>query len=194
VCNNCQMVYKWYDINNVMASSQQCRTSINDFCTTNKNNAWCQCWDPSNTNPQACKLFKSIFGGNSAYLDNLSEDELAEIKKKYGLLDNVACEVVVNNNKNNWQSTTVVNEPNPKDVDVQLPFPDASLAQSANKKPVLDYYQKNIMPLNQQNSEAAKYDLSGMKITNDFSTKPPVPTNGSNPYFEKFLKVLMPSS
>ena len=191
VCNNCQMVHKWYDINNVMSSSQQCKTSINDFCTSNKNNPWCQCWDPSNANPQACKLFKGIFGTNSSYLDHLTEAELAEIKKKYGLLDNAACEIVVNNNKNNWKNTTDVDEPKPKDVEVQLPFPSH---QTSQKKPVLDYYQKNIMPVNQKSSEAEKYDLSGMKITNDFATKPPVPTNGSNPYFEKFLKVLMPSS
>ena len=192
VCNNCSMVHRWYNTNDFINSTPNCKSSINDFCNANKNNQWCQCWDPINSSSTQCKLFKSIFDGNT-YLNNLSPDELAEIKKKYGLLDNVSCQSV-SNQQQQWQTPSSVNEPNQQDVEVTLPFQDPSIvAPASSKKHIIDYYQKNIMPQNPSKSDS-QFDLSGMKIAKDYASQPPQNTNNtSSPYFDKFLKVLMPS-
>ena len=213
VCNNCQGVHRWYNTNDIMQSSPQCLTSINDYCTTNKNNAWCMCWDTNNTNynTQHCRLFRGIYGGANSLLDNLSTEELAEIKNKYGLVDNQSCQIVANAQAS-WKSTKDIQEPSSDDVQVQLPIVDDQIPPPKTKKTIVDYYQKNMLPLNQPGyslggtnvaPSTANFDLSGMKVFNDYQDQQ-IPKNSlisssssnntNNNYFDKFLKVMMPSS
>jgi len=97
-------------------------------------------------------------------------------------------------NNQEWKSTSTVNEPSSKDVEVVLPFQDPAFT-GQSKKPIIDYYQKNILPQNPMSKNTdSQFDLSGMKINKNYEHQPPPSTNNtSSPYFDKFLKVLMPS-
>ena len=204
VCNNCQTVQRWYNVNDVVNSSQQCRMSIDTYCKANKNNSWCSCWDANsvNYNLPNCKLFRSIYSGTESLLDTLTDAELLAIKNKYGLVESNKCDIQLN--QGTLQPTRDVAEPSDDEIEVKIPLED--LNPNLNKRPVLDYYQKNIMPLNQPEFTPSVggstivdpgFDMSGMKMFNAQSqqSQPTIGSGGiaSSPYFDKFLKVLMPS-
>lgn len=88
VCNSCSTVNKWNSMEQLLGASAQCKSAINEFCMGNVNHPLCKCWNNQNTtyNSDSCKMFKGIFNEISTFLDNLNQNDLEYIMKKYGLI------------------------------------------------------------------------------------------------------------
>lgn len=87
-CNSCASITSWCDPAQISLAPQECKKSIDTFCSTNPKDPFCKCWDKNSSyyNTDSCKLYRSIFGSKDNYLNYLSIDDLDYIKKKYKLL------------------------------------------------------------------------------------------------------------
>lgn len=87
-CDACSSINKWNDMSQLINANTTCRKAINDFCALNTNNPLCKCWNNSSPmyNTDNCKLYRSIFSGTNACLDDLTQDDLDYMRAKYGLI------------------------------------------------------------------------------------------------------------
>jgi hypothetical protein len=88
-CKACTSVSDWTNHQNIITSSQTCRTAIDAYCTTNTSNQYCVCWDSNNAaySTPECVHWRSIFSANAALpsLSNLDATALAQLKQQYNL-------------------------------------------------------------------------------------------------------------
>ena len=121
VCNLCDNITNWADINDVITNaSPACLIAIDKYCKENPTESICSCWNPStaNYNSKSCKMYRAIFDPDGLgdtnnsnpkvcslqdLLDdssnlNISEEQMKEMKKKFKLCD---CSVTNANSENN---------------------------------------------------------------------------------------------
>ena len=107
VCNICDNISNWADINEILKNATpQCLVAINNYCKENPSESICGCWNP--TLPQyetkACKSYRGIFDPDGALNETscsfedifnkntqISEEQMKEMKKKFNLCD---CDIV----------------------------------------------------------------------------------------------------
>lgn len=93
VCQSCNTVTKWTDMNQIISAPASCREAINEFCKVNTKHVLCKCWDQSYSGYQtdSCKMYRNIFNPQSRMYDNITKDDLLYIKDKYKLINPEDC-------------------------------------------------------------------------------------------------------
>jgi len=221
-CNQCSSVNKWYSTNNIINSSQQCRTAINDFCKVNTKNSWCKCWDPNfaSFNSQQCQLYRAVYGGKKSILDNLTDQEIEELKKKYGFVTSQDCEASLAKRQQQqkeevWNKIKDVHEPSREQVHVKAPI--SPKHKKCKKKTVVPIMKKlkEIVPShhkhekhshrshhnNNSSSDEEEEDIIHKEKDMMKALKHYTENNNNNgatlptkdlSYFDKFLKIVIP--
>jgi hypothetical protein len=150
VCKNCQSVNKWYDVNDVVNSNEQCKKSINEFCTSNPKHHWCKCWDSSlgMYNSVNCQLFRSIFAGKESLLETLSDADLGLIMSQYNLITNEDCKKNTDSAvQQTWKQTKNIGETMPDRVKIVLPHDEDQPIKDSNGN-IINYYAEGDPSLN----------------------------------------------
>ena len=183
VCQDCQ-ISNWQDMNSIITASQQCRTSINDFCKGNPSHAWCKpCWNANSKtyNTENCLSYRSVFAGKNIMFENLTPEELSAIAKKYSLVSQEECTKV--KEKKDAKSKEV----KPQDIKVEIPI-DIDESESEDetdhslyhrrRKPrgenydiITDY--RKLQKVNNDDGQSVRERKVKMKVTKD--VLPPIP-------------------
>ena len=86
VCQACN-INDWTDFQNLLQSSPECKSAIDEYCSKNIKDPRCRCWDPL-VNTSECKAYTSIFRQTACLnVDNIDIEMLSKIKTKYNLCD-----------------------------------------------------------------------------------------------------------
>jgi hypothetical protein len=201
VCKKCQSVDKWYDVNDIVNSSDICKKSINDFCTINQKHYWCKCWDSSGPlyNSANYQLFRSIFNGKETIFDSLSDIDLASIKAKYNLITTQDCTNLTKAQELTWRDINKINEPQKDKITIKLHDKDIISNRKKTGKNIINYYSETDPSLDPQ-IESTSSIQNDYNIYQDIEKKiDPTQTiafketNSEDSYFNKFLKIIMPN-
>ncbi len=97
-CDKCGKIKEWNDFSNILNTEKECLTTIDNYCSLNTTHQLCRCWDKKyeKYNSIACQNWRNIFKNKpSLTLDNLTKENLEQIKKKYQLLTATAIEKAI---------------------------------------------------------------------------------------------------
>jgi hypothetical protein len=89
ICANCIDVKDWTNPTDIVLSSDNCKSAINNFCIQNQTHSFCKCW---RSNTQACTNFTSIFKkSNQSIIDNFEKNDISYLKEKWKLTNKDDC-------------------------------------------------------------------------------------------------------
>lgn len=189
----CSTVINWNDMQQIVGSSSQCKESIAKYCSTNTTNTSCKCWDINSSiyKTDACRQYRNLFSTDSNAFDDLTNDNLLYIKKKYNLINPEDCpkpitapDFITNQYKDyDWNKLKVY-----LDSNAIVSSSNSNVAISSNDFSVTNFFKEDPY-------------LNDNTIVNDIiQPSKPLQTTISTPkqqksdtFFNKFMKVIIPS-
>jgi hypothetical protein len=96
-CKTCGSVADWSKVENVLSADKQCRGAVDAYCTKNKKDDFCACWDKTSSlyNSPQCQNWRNIFKDIvPTNLGQLSPEDIEKLKKMYGLIEASKCQQV----------------------------------------------------------------------------------------------------
>lgn len=189
----CSTVINWNDMQQIVGSSSQCKDSISKYCSTNTTNNSCKCWDTNSTiyKTDACRQYRNLFSTDSNLFDDLTDDNLLYIKKKYNLINPVDCpkpietpDFITNQYKEyDWNKLKVY-----LDSNAIVSSSNSNVPINSNDFSVTNFFKED--PYLNDNSIVNDMIQPSKPLETTISTPK---QQKSDTFFNKFMKIIIPS-